>query len=144
MSKQHAEAVKFVKKYFSIKELVSKTAFESFPEETLWGLFDTKLLLGLYWVRAKTCKPIIINNWHLKGVYSESGFRLPSSMVGAVLSSHRLGKGLDLKAGDMNELRNACIECPHFTEIEDETFTPTWCHVSTREHFKDGLRIVKP
>lgn len=144
MPSDHSLIVRKLKKYFHIEEFVSKEYFESFPEETLWCIFDTNLLKGILWVREKTGLKITINNWKWGGSRVDSGFRGQGSNTGAKLSGHRLGRCADLIAADMAKLRIACMECPYFTEIEAEKHTPGWVHVSTRPHFLTGLRIINP
>lgn len=143
MSAKHKEAVRALHGLFDIRELVPRSLYESFAADTLWGLFDTELLLGLAWVRLRFGKSITINNWHKGGKREYSGFRPSGCTVGATLSGHRLGKCVDMIAGDLERLRALCLECPHFTELEDERDTPSWVHASTRAHMMEGLRIVR-
>lgn len=142
MSTKHKEAVRALHGLFDIRELVTRSLYESFPAETLWSLFDTDLLLGLAWVKRRYNGPIWINTWCFGGSLDERGFRPSSSKEGATLSGHKLGKSLDLGAKDLAKLREICMKCPYFTEIEDSKLTPTWVHISTRAHMMDGLRII--
>lgn len=142
MSIEHLNAVKVCKKYFSVKQLFPPELVESFPEYTLWGMLDTQLIKALVWIRVKFDAPILVNNWHANGTRKYSGFRHSACTVGAQLSAHKLGRGLDLHATDISKLRKICLECPLLTEIEAESLTPTWVHISTRPHFEDGLKIV--
>lgn len=142
MSTRHKEAVRALHGLFDIRELVPRSLYESFPADTLWGLFDTDLLLGLGWVKRRFPAPIKINDWMFGGRLEYRGFRPASSKEGAALSSHRLGKGIDMSAKDLAALRSLCMRCPYFTEIEDSKLTKTWVHAATRAHMQDGLRIV--
>ena len=144
MSIEHKNAIKECKKFFCIEELCPPELVNSFPEDWLWNLFDTHLLLAVVWIRKKVGCAITINNWHAKGKRKYCGFRPSSCKEGAQLSGHRLGSSLDLHCKDLAGLQKACLECPYLTEIEAFDKTPTWAHISTRPHCETGIRIIKP
>lgn len=128
---KHALVVDQLKatKWLSIKELVKEPILlEKYTEDQLWCLFSTDLLKAFLWIRSKHNAPITIT----------SAFRY----MRADLSGHNFGYSLDLKAKDMKKLREIAKLCPYLTEIEDESFTPTWVHISTRPSMIKGIRFI--
>lgn len=69
------ETIQELKKYFDIRELVCRHTFEAFGEKS-WQFFDLEFLQALLILRRDVLKaPMIINNWHTTGPFSQRGFR---------------------------------------------------------------------
>jgi hypothetical protein len=91
-----------------------------------------------------------VNNWHLGGAFSESGFRDPGSQTGARLSQHKRGAAFDTKYRDapprevFDYLLAHADEFPLITVVEDIAATPSWVHFDVRNANWDGIRVVKP
>lgn len=101
-------------KYFKIKELVNP-AFLTTNEDILWRLFDDRLLKAADAIREKY-GAITINS----GSWVDCGLRKMDSKNGAMLSSHKFGRALDL----------------HILSIEKESAKIT--DPVAREKFKSG------
>ena len=78
-------------KYFVIKELVNPILLKTIDEETVWKLFDDRLLKMADAIREKygACT---INSSGL----TDCGLRDPQSATGAKYSMHKIGRALDL------------------------------------------------
>lgn len=61
-------------KYFSLDELMCPHAYNQFGEMT-WSFFDPRLLQVLDTIREHIDKSIYVNNWMIKGEFSQRGFR---------------------------------------------------------------------
>lgn len=89
-----------LKPYFNIRELVCKDVYNKFKDRA-WQFLSTELLSTLLILRTIVLKePMIVNNWHKGGSYSQRGFRcntcsLVSDKETCYLSAHQLGKGVD-------------------------------------------------
>ena len=69
------ELIVKLKKYFDIRELVCQHTFNAFGERS-WQFFDRDFLEMLLVLREDVIKePMIINNWHKGGKFSQRGFR---------------------------------------------------------------------
>jgi len=138
-------------KFFTIEELVDKVTFEKFGQKA-WQFFRPEALVMLDGVRGFLGVPCVVNDWHRGGQYQLSGFRPPSSTVGATYSAHRLGCAFDLKPKGMTisaavaKIKGAKTDprLRNLRRIEDPDHTPTWLHVDTYEHDNAGILVVKP
>ena len=138
-----SRAVKGLDGIFTIDELVSPRLCTMYSKDVLWSLFDPELLNSLALIRYCYGEPIWING---RGrMYS--GFREPDTAIGARLSAHRQGQALDLHCTGIEELQEL-IRCKGdifgLAEMEDPTYTPTWCHISTRKRLDGKFKIIKP
>jgi hypothetical protein len=103
------------------------------PEVYSLMVMDPRILWTLDALRDFFHKPIIINNWHDKGPYSQRGFRT-NLFTGAALSQHRFGRAcdFDIKGTSAEEFRQLAKsgalehELTYITRIEENT---NWCHV---------------
>ena len=77
-------------KYFKISELVAPALVKALPENTLWALFDERLLRMADAIREKY-GPMTINTPDL----TDCGLRDPQSKTGAKYSMHKIGRALD-------------------------------------------------
>ena len=118
----------YIPKYFKAKELVPRHIFLSLGEERSLGLFDDHILRCLDNFREQYCEALMINN----DKYNESGFRVQDTTTGAKKSAHKKGIAFDLKAGNMQELRDFIsgnAEKLFISRVENFGHTPTWCHI---------------
>lgn len=137
---------------FDVREFVPPEIFNRFGENS-WWFVDVRL--------PRICKeikddfggaPVVINNWHFGGVAQNSGFRTPTSTVGASLSQHRRGCAVDVKVkGHTPKAVHAMILANKdkymelgLTTLEDVAYTSTWAHLDTRWTGLDEILIVKP
>lgn len=139
-----------ISKHFVIEEFINPTTFKRDGEKSIL-LIDYKLIDIAEFIREDLGIPITINNWHTGGQYSESGLRDKDSKTGASKSTHKLGKGIDVKAKNYYGLdwynyvkKNAKkLYELGLRRIEDKSIATTWCHMDTKEHGeKDTIQIV--
>ncbi len=95
-----------LKRYFDIRELVCSHTFEKFGNKS-WQFLDRDLLEVLLIVRRDILKvPMVVNNYHTGGNFSQRGFRCNICLIckektlkGQVyLSAHSNGSGIDFDA----------------------------------------------
>lgn len=124
--------------HFYIDELVPKEIFMQYYEKSLMFI-DPKLIQMIEGIRTYFNVPIIINNWYTGGERNESGFRLPDTTTGAILSQHKFGRAADLvfpKGTDYEKIRNTIrknydtFKQMGITTIEKDT--PSWLHIDCR------------
>jgi hypothetical protein len=135
-------------KHFDLRELVSPDVYMS-RGEAAWELLEPRLLVAGDALREKF-GPCTVNNWHLGGNYSQSGFRDPVTGVGARLSQHKRGAALDCKFANakprvvFDYVLAHPDEFPEITVLEDVKATPTWLHVDVRAASWEGIRVIRP
>ncbi len=132
-----------LKRYFSIKELVSKDVYLKYGE-TAWQFFDVRLLETLLFIREKLDLPITINNWHLGGEFQQRGFRENTCEIvrnrtkknHIYCSAHVTGQAVDLDVNSMTaeDIRDWIVESqeilPHPIRLEDGV---AWIHLDCRD-----------
>ncbi len=135
-------------KYFIIQELVPKYIYDYFGDKSIWFI-DVRLWSLLDTFRDHFNTPITINNWHVDGKFSESGFRGTGSYVGSSSSQHKFGRAADLKFKDLTDYDLIRDEIKkNWNKFKDaglttiEADTPTWLHVDIRNTNSDNLLIV--
>ncbi|MGL5023737.1 MAG: hypothetical protein ACRC5S_10565 [Cetobacterium sp.] len=143
-------------KYFKIQELVCPHVYKKYGDKA-WEFFNEDFLKDLDTVREVLGVPIIINNWHIKGQYKESGNRCPFCSIVAKkiankelnMSMHNLCQAFDLKPKGL-EIKKAIdmiMDNVHrfkvIKRIENPDHTPTWLHIDTKGHHK-GIKIFNP
>ena len=135
--------IKELRKYFDIRELVSKAVYVKFGEGA-WRLFDTRLLETLLALRVDILKvPLVCNNWKSGGSLQQRGFRENTSAIVSdktkenkmYLSAHTVGQAVDLSSSKMTAdiMRNLIVQMknklPHKVRIEKAENAPTWLHI---------------
>ena len=139
-----------VSQNFHLKEFVPKEIYSKWGASSIWFI-DRRVINIAQFIRERFKLPVTING----AGYNMSGFRPPSTTVGAKLSQHRFGRAADVKLlGQQNKgadmLRDDIIKNFSLykklglTTIEDAKFSPTWLHFDVRETNQDELKIVKP
>lgn len=78
------------------------------PVATFYQYVDKRIVELAEFYREYFDAPIIINNWHQKGLYTLRGFRPKSTKLGAKMSMHKFGKAFDCDVVGMSatEVRN--------------------------------------
>jgi len=116
-----------------------------------FNLVDSKLVVVAQWLRDTLGKSVTINNYATGGKYKESGLRSLTTTTGAKKSAHKEGKAIDIKVSGMTakEVFDFCLNkqielyAMGIREIEDNRYTPTWTHLSTRGNWL-AIKIIKP
>ncbi len=137
--------------YFKVQELVPPKIYRSFGDSSLWFI-DQQAFEVLLAIRELVDKPCVINNWHVGGTYTMSGFRTPKMTVGAKLSQHRFGRAFDMKFRDIlnKDAYDTIVKSAEplmalgLTTLEDLSMTATWIHMDCRWTGLDHILIVKP
>jgi len=122
-----------------------------YPDETDINKIDLRLIEVAQWLRDTLAKPITINNYATGGQYKESGLRSLTTTTGAKKSAHKEGKAIDIKVKGMTakEVFDWCLDrqmelyAMGIREIEDNKYTPTWTHLSTRGNHL-AIKVIKP
>lgn len=134
-------------KYFKISELVAPALVKALPENTLWALFDERLLRMADAIREKY-GPCTVNG----GGLTDCGLRDPQSATGAKYSMHKIGRALDMhirsielqwsgnrsgKAAAYNRVREQLLADPVFNCLcfeQNSKECPNginWLHIDT-------------
>ena len=137
-----AQTILQLKQYFGIKELVSKSVYTKFGENS-WVFLDEKMLETLLVIRRDILKvPLVINDWGFGGKNQQRGLRENISQLVTqktrngqlYLSSHIFGKAIDFVSAKMsaNEMRSEIINkaylLPYPIRLESGNSAPTWVH----------------
>ena len=133
---------------FVIQEFVPPEVYKIFGVNSIWFI-DFKVVSIAQWLRDYHNSPVTINNWHVGGKYTESGFRYNTSL-GASFSQHKYGRAIDVKIKDVepNQIRDSIVD--NFEELRDlglttiEAGTKTWVHLDVRFTDKKELFVVWP
>ena len=130
------------KKYFDIKEVVSRQVYNRYGE-LAWQFFDPRLLAVVVWLRKGLGVALVCNNWANGGKLDERGFRANADPIVAnktrnkqlYCSAHTRGMGIDLSSGKMSApsirkwIREHIGDCPHPIRLENDLSAPTWVHI---------------
>lgn len=134
-------------KHFDIKELVSKKIYETYGD-FCWKIFNEQVLKDLDTIREQLKLPITINNWHLKGSFSQCGYRsnidpIVKAKSSPYMSAHCFAIGFDLHCSDNKKLFELCKNLINtnvlkaFKRLESPITTKYgWVHI-------DGMRADK-
>lgn len=140
-----------ISKHFDIRELVPKSVFITFGEQSQWFV-RPELIQVLEFVRTWFNAPITINNWHTTGTFQYRCFRPCSYNEGGTYSQHRLGCAADIniKGFTPQQIYNEILANePQFvqaglTTMENMVGTPTWNHLDIRFWGDNKIHIVDP
>ncbi len=136
-----------VTKNFTIKELVPPDVYAARGDASV-QLIDIRIVNVAQWLREKTGKPIVINNWSSGGQYKESGLRSFETSTGARWSQHKYGRALDMKVKGMNAESVRQLIRDNWDTLKEiglsciEKSTPTWVHIDCRYTNSDSLLEV--
>lgn len=139
-----------VSKNFILQEFVPKSVFNRFGANSMWFI-DTRIIEVAQFFRDRYNLPITINDWYKGGKRTLSGFRPPTSKVGASLSQHKFGRAADLKWLNQNtitidEIREDIRKNQRLfrdiglTAVEEGT--DTWLHIDIRDAVMDFDKIL--
>lgn len=135
-------------KHFRLEELVDPHIYQARGARA-WELLRPDALISLDLLRMRF-GPLIVNDWHGGGRYSESGLRRFDTDTGAKWSMHKYGAAFDCKFVQVSSqevhayvLANA-DEFPQITVLEDIAATPTWLHFDVRISNREGIWVVNP
>jgi len=127
---------------FLLQEFIPPTIYNMYDvkEKCLWVL-DIRIIKAAQLLRDLTGCNVIINNWHNGGEYTNRGYRLPSSKVGATYSQHKFGRAIDVNVEGMTVAGTIDCMLTNFDKfkaygirtIEHPAFTPSWVHMDCRE-----------
>lgn len=135
--------------YFNIRELVCPHVWNKFKENA-WQFLSTELLSTLLTLRTVVIgEPMIVNNWNIKGSYSQRGLRcnicsLVKDKDNCYMSAHSLGKAVDfsVKGKTAEEVRSIIkqnidkFEYP--IRLEEGT---SWVHIDCYT-LDDSIKLV--
>ena len=82
-------------KHFVIQELVSIETLEQYGEPKCWLLFDERILKAADLIRDEF-GPMTVNNWHIGGDRTQSGYREKWMKHYSPTSQHSFGRALDM------------------------------------------------
>lgn len=145
-------------KYFKPYEILPPRIYNEYGDKGLRWI-NPKLLSVMDFLREELGVAIIINNWKKGGSYKYRGLRVKESDVWKELSDHSFGNACDFNANGLsaNEIREKILneyaeelKLLGLSAIEDETYAPTWVHVSVADfsEWKDvkeinGIKILR-
>jgi hypothetical protein len=132
-------------RFFQVEELVSPTVFNTLGERA-WLVMDYRILRTVDAVREFFGRPVTINNWHLGGNRTCSGFREPTCTVGAKFSQHRFGRAVDLLVRDLSadHVRGEILKnLPHFMYVTAMEDGVSWVHLDCRATAGSDIFLFK-
>jgi len=133
---------------FQLEEFVPKEIFQTYGTKSI--RFVSPVIMWIaQGVRDFFKKPVIINNWHMKGNYNYSGFRDNNCKIGAENSAHKRGMAIDIKVEGISaaDVQNIIREnyVNYFKSLglaAMELDTPTWTHLSCENFNSDNLVLI--
>lgn len=137
---------------FELYEVLPKEFYNSnikIYHDTLWYMFDSKVLYTLQRLRKKYGS-IIINNWKWGGSLQLCGWRPFDTITGSYLSQHKFGRAFDchFKNTTAEEVREDLKKnyttdstYQYITCIEENI---SWFHFDTRAWYDGKPLIVYP
>ena len=141
-------------KNFKVQELVPEEVYKLWADESVEFMDEAFLLDVDQFVsdikKDLKVRSVTVNDWLWGGKFHLSGYRYPTTAVGATNSMHKKGKALDLKFSGANVL-----DCYNYLlsnqsryrtirRIESIDCTPTWLHVDSKPTNKDGIHVFIP
>lgn len=150
---ERGEKLMYIPEHFTIQEMVPPTLYKQIAHRgASWAwttLFDRRLLMTMDYLRNEF-GPMDVNTWHFGGGLMFRGFRPDMCKVGASLSQHRFGRGVDMFPLDteVEVVRRAILSNPGSPRYQYigaiETGIP-WLHVDTRERLvSNQIMTFKP
>lgn len=137
-------------KNFTIEELVPPEYLRDIDYDTLWMLFDDRLLWTADRLRNRY-GVAYINDYKWGGNSIESGLRDFNTTTGAQFSSHKFGRALDpeFRDADVYSIRQDILDNPQdedFKYITELELDISWLHFGTRNWDKEkyGILTFKP
>lgn len=134
---------------FYLDEFVDPETYKAWGNKSIWFI-DPKVIRIAQLLRDLVGAPVTINNWWDGGQYKLSGLRPLDANIGAKLSQHKFGRGIDVKVKGMkpNEVHELItyhlsdFQEVGLTTMEHVNLTPTWTHLDVRTTIQDELLMV--
>ena len=138
-----------IRENFDLREFVPPSVWQNFGAASRWFL-DPQMLDLAQFYRDWFDAPITVNNWHYGGQFTERGFRVPDTNVGARLSQHKFGRAFDCNVRGMtpDEVRAEILSNEDLfmrkglTTLESGDIATTWVHSDIRSTNKNEIMIV--
>lgn len=139
----------YIPKHFILEEFLPAQFFAenvAYYGIRLWLIFDERILDAADRLRGMY-GPMVANTWVYGGRHQYRGYRDPDCTVGAKLSQHRFGRGLDLVPlkADVDEIRHDIKDKPTgwygVNCIEEEV---SWLHIDCRNHDGGYVKLIYP
>jgi len=133
----------YIPKHFRIEELVSKTVFRKYGQQS-WQFFDDRALKTLDRLRERFGQATV-NDWLWDGVNDSRGYRDPDDPVGAFRSAHKRGQAFDVvfKEIPAAEVREYILRNPdEFHFINAIEANVPWLHFDCRNCQR--IMVFKP
>ncbi len=133
---------------FIIQELIDPLIFATMGNRA-WQLLRPEAMQFLTDCR-NVFGPIVVNNWHLGGMFKESGLRRWDTPTGAPYSLHKYGAAFDMKPTKTTPQKmHAYIlanpeQFPTIRALEHIESTPTWVHADCRYTQQTAIVLVSP
>lgn len=156
---------------FDVREFVPPRVWNQFGRASRWFL-DPRMLDLAQFYRDYFDAPVRVNDWHFGGAdsasrsdsdqssshtqyegdFTERGFRLPDSNVGARLSQHKFGRAFDCNVRGLtpDEVRSRIMDnealfmAEGLTTLESGDIATTWVHSDVRTTDQNSIMIVTP
>ena len=139
--------------HFSVKELVCSHVYDIHGENS-WLFLDEKILYILMILRNDVFKsPILINNWHTFGTFSQRGLRCPFCLLNLekkaaeelYLSAHNFGQAFDFDVQNVSADQARRTLYFHYKELKYPIRLErnvNWVHLDTFNNLK-GVGIYE-
>lgn len=139
-----------VSQHFSIQEFVPPVTFSKWGNRSIWFI-DPRIITLADAIRSHFGLSMTINNWHRGGVFSQRGYRPPTTTVGGKESQHRFGRAIDFNILGLTAdavraelLRNEKKFMDlGLTTLEHGSDAPTWVHADIRQTGLGHILIVR-
>lgn len=146
------ELIDALKCNFKIQELVCPHCYNKFGEKS-WQFLSTQILSTLYTLRFEIFKrPIVVNNWAMKGKLSQRGLRcnmcsLVRDKKSIYLSAHIQGNALDFNVQGLTteEVHNIIKEGIDKFEypIRIEITGGNWNHIDCYQPYGSDAKLIE-
>ena len=148
----------YLPKYFKLYELIPaefhQKAKSLKDRIKLWWCLDGRILRTADVLRERYGK-LICNDWYWRTSFNSPeihgneyrGWRPPNCPVGAVMSSHKWGRALDLIPLEctVEEIRNDIINNPtSFKYIKAIEMEVPWLHIDCRSWYENKILKIYP
>lgn len=156
---ERKEVIEELKEYFDIRELVCDHTFKKFGEKS-WQFLDTEILHLLLTLRKDILKvPLVINNYHTGGPYTQRGLRcnvckIPKGKTlnnQIYLSAHCNGAAFDITPLFKDVETNKRAEKARQLILQNERLLPypcrleadvTWLHIDCYNTLSENKVVI--
>ena len=144
-----------VSKNIDVREVVPPEIWNVYGKNSIWFI-DERLIILLQFIHDYFDAELTSNNYHyhkagMPGPYTQRGFRMPDSTIGAKLSTHKrsIADDFTLKGHTPDEIRAEILRNQKpfmekgLTTLEHGDDAPTWVHGDMRWTGLDHILIVR-